>query len=211
VKPFKLVAGTVGFYASIALIPLLSSSTIAAAGGKGWGDGSWDQGGWEQGSGAGTVTAEVQPNSSNACSASSQCQITISGTGATGGLFSGIGQFGLQAELTADLPSGTTNDFGGACYPLTGSLTLSPLKGRWSSSTLVVDIQGQDCTLGSSTTLFAISATYVVDGADSTGKFAGATGVGMVSASLDMSQSPPSVGYAFSGSLQGADPKKPGR
>jgi hypothetical protein len=159
---------------------------------RGWGQGGWHQGGWEQGSGA------------IACNPTSQCQITISGTGSTGGFFGGIGQFSLQAILTADLPGGTSNGFGGECYPLTGSLTLSPLQGNWSSGTLVVDVQGQDCAVGSSATLSAINAVYVVDGVDSTGRFSGATGAGMVSASLDMTQSPPAIGFAFNGSLQGS-------
>jgi hypothetical protein len=203
VRPFKPVARTLGYCAPVALISLLCSSGIAAAAGLGWGQGGWYQGGWEQGSGAGTVSAEVQPNSSTACNAGNQCQISISGNGSTGGFFAGIGEFNLQAALTADLPKGTSNDFGGACYPLTGSLTLTPMLSRWSPGNLVVDIQGQDCAVGSSTTLFAISAIYVVEGVDSTGRFAGSTGVGTVSASLDMSQSPPAVGFSFSGSLQG--------
>jgi hypothetical protein len=196
VKLFKPVSRTLGVCAPIALIALLSNITIAAAGGRGWQEGGWHQGGWVQGSGMGTV-------SSTACVSSDPCQITISGTGATGGFFGGIGQFDVQAQLTADLPGGTSNGFDGECYPLTGSLTLSPSQGTWSSGNLVVDIQGQDCAVGSSPTLSAISATYVVDGVDSTGRFAGATGAGMVSASLDMSQSPPAVAFAFNGSLQG--------
>jgi hypothetical protein len=41
-----------------------------------------------------------------------------------------------------------------------------------------------------------ISATYVVDGTNSTGAFAGAAGTG-----TDAAQSPPAVELAFSGSL----------
>jgi hypothetical protein len=201
-KSFEHVGRTLGFCVPIALT-LLGNATIAAANGRGWGEGSWQQGGWEQGSGTGTVTAEVQPNSSTACDPSYPCQITISGTGATGGFLGGIGQFDLQAEITVDLPGGTSNGFNGECYPVTGSLTLSPMQGKWSSGNLVVYIQGRDCGVGSIATLSAINATYVVDGADSTGRFAGATGAGTVSASLDTSQSPPAVGFAFNGSLQG--------
>jgi hypothetical protein len=201
VKPFKHFARTLGVCAPIAL-PLLFNGTIAAADGRGWGQGGWQHGGWEQESGTGTVTAETQPNSATACNADNLCQLTISGTGATGGFFSGIGEFDLQAELTTDLPGGTSNGFGGECYPLTGSLTLSPMQGRWSSGNLVVYVQGQDCAVGSSTTLSAVNAAYAVDGADSTGRFAGATGTGTVSAALDTSQTPPAFGFAFSGSLQ---------
>ena len=46
-----------------------------------------------------------------------------------------------------------------------------------------------------------ISATYVVDGTNSTGAFAGAAGTGTIAASEDGAQSPPAVELAFSGSL----------
>jgi hypothetical protein len=211
VKPFKPVARTVGFSAAVAVLPLILNATVAGADGRGWGQGGWQQGGWEQGSGSGTVTAETQPNSATACDADNSCQFAISGTGATGGFFGGIGEFALQAELTADLTGGTSNGFGGECYPLSGSLTLSPTQGRWSSGNLVVYVQGQDCAVGSSATLSAINATYVVDGVDSTGRFAGATGAGTVSASVDTSRTPPAFGFAFSGSLQGMGHGNPGQ
>jgi hypothetical protein len=50
----------------------------------------------------------------------------------------------------------------------------------------------------------ADSATYVVDGVNSTGKFAGATGTGTVRAATDSSQSPQTVAFAFNGSLLAA-------
>jgi hypothetical protein len=157
-----------------------------------------------EGSGTGTVTAE----SPNPCSPTQQCQITISGSGAIfgggpnygnwGG--HGLGNFSLQAALTVAYPDGTPNGFGAECYPVAGSLSLSP---NWDNgNALVVDVQGQDCALGSSTTVSTITATYVVDDTQSTGIFAGAAGVGTIGASVDAGQSPPAVQFAFSGSLQ---------
>ncbi len=151
------------------------------------------------------VTDEVQPSTTNPCIASAQCQITVSGTGVTGGFFGGLGQFDLAAVLTADPPGAASNGFGGECYPVTGSLTLTPAYNNRNPGALVVDVQGQDCAVGSSPTLSVISATYVVDATNSAGRFAGATGTGTISASLDASQSPPAVGFTFSGGLQGAN------
>jgi hypothetical protein len=112
-----------------------------------------------------------------------------------------LGQFNLQAVVTVDLPDGPTNGFGGQCYPVTGSLSLTGVNAP--SNTLVVDLQGVDCAVGPSTTLSAIEATYVVDGVNSTGKFAGATGSGTVGGATDSSQSPQTVEFAFDGSLLG--------
>jgi hypothetical protein len=202
-KPFRTAARTLGICASIAIAALLFDTGRAAAdGGRDWGHGGGLPVGLVQGSGTGTVTAEVQPGTSTACTATSQCAITVSGTGAAQPFF-GLGEFDLSADLTADLPGGTPNGFGGECYPVTGSLTLSPIYGKWNPGTLVVDLQGQDCAVGSSTTSLVIAATYVVDGTNSTGRFAGASGTGTVSAAIDDSQSPPAVEFAFSGSLQG--------
>jgi hypothetical protein len=214
-KPLKTAATTIGLYTPIALFPLLYAAAAAAGSpAESWGHrgGHWQSSGWVEGLGTGTITAEVQPGTNTPCDSANQCQITISGSGATQPFFGGggdqghwgggygLGNFTLQAVLTVDLPDGTTNGFGGECYPVTGSLSLSP---TWGTGTLVVDIQGQDCAVGSSTTLSAITATYVVDGSQSTGNFSGYSGVGTIGASVDASQSPPPVEFAFSGSLQG--------
>ncbi len=169
----------------------------------GWGHGGGGQGGSGQcgsvqGWGSGPITAQVQPGTTTACVPSQQCEITVGGTATLGQL----GQFNLQASLTVDLPDGTTNGFGGQCYPATGSLSLTGVHGP--AATLVVDLQGVACAVGSSTTLSAIAATYVVDATNSSGRFAGATGTGTVGAATDASQSPPTVEFAFSGSLLGA-------
>jgi hypothetical protein len=46
------------------------------------------------------------------------------------------------------------------------------------AGTLVLDILGRECAVGSGGALIAITATYIVDGGQSTGKYAGASGVG---------------------------------
>jgi hypothetical protein len=205
-KPVKTAARTIALCAPVALFPLLYAAGAPA---KVSGDHGQSPG-WVDGFGAGTITGEVQPGTSNPCDSTHQCQITISGTGTIqpgepgGGSWNGghhHGNFALQAVITVDVPDGTTNGFGGNCYPVTGSLSLSPSGGG--TGTLVVGVQGQDCAVGSSTTLSAIAATYVVDGNQSTGKFGGAAGVGTIAASLDASRSPLAVGFAFSGSLSG--------
>lgn len=187
-------------WAPIALLPLLleaAPSTGIAA--HGWGASEWDS--WVEGWGSGAVTGEAP----DPCVSAEQCALTVTGTGATQGASHALGQFNLQADLTVDLPGGTDNGFGQLCYPVTGTLTLSPAEHKWDAGSLAVDIQGQDCAVGSNANPSVITATYIVDAANSTGLFSSASGTGTISATLDLSQSPPAAKFAFSGSLQGVD------
>lgn len=194
------VAKKVGGCTPLVLIPLLldaAPSSTALAGG----------GGWVEGWGAGAVVSAVQPGTSTPCISSQPCEITASGSGEVKSSFGAgpeIGQFDLQIDLTIDLAHGTPNGFGQRCFPASGALSLRRTKTNPRFGTLVVDLQGQECALGSSATLAALAATYVVSGADSTGKYAGAAGIGTVSGSVDTSRSPTRTDFAFSGSLLGA-------
>jgi hypothetical protein len=181
----------------LALLPLLPA-VGASAGGAGH---QWDdQGSWIEGWGGGTVTAE----SPNPCVSTQPCVLTVSGSGASQGAVWLRGRFDVQGNVTVDLRGAVGNGFDQACYPVTGTLTLSPMGvgDDWNVGSLAVDIQGQGCAVGSNPNPLAAAATYVVDGANSTGIFAGASGTGTMNASLDLGQSPPAVGFAFSGSLQ---------
>ena len=210
---FTSVATRLVQCAPIALFALLLNlaapvKVLADGGGWGGGDGGlWRLGArrrragglWSVRLGAGVgLRTDHRPSTRIPVMPSQQCEITVGGTATLGQL----GQFNLQANLTVDLPDGTTNGFGGQCYPATGSLSLTGVHGP--AATLVVDLQGVACAVGSSTTLSAIAATYVVDATNSSGRFAGATGTGTVGAATDASQSPPTVEFAFSGSLLGA-------
>jgi hypothetical protein len=215
---FTPVARRLGRCAPIVLLALLLNPAapvkVLADDGDG-GHGRKGQGAFVQGLGSGTITAEVQPGTTSPCVSTAPCQITITGTATIQPSFAGQPDFGkwggrhdhggftVQAVLTVALPNGTPNGSGEQCYPVTGSLSLTAVSTP--SDTLVADVQGVDCAVGSSTTLSAIDATYVVDGTNSTGNFAGATGTGTVGAATDSSQSPPTVEFAFSGSLVGAD------
>ena len=162
---------------------------------------------WVEGWGTGTIASAVQPGTSTHCDSSHQCEIGIVGSGETTPSFGDehrIGGFDLQADLIVDYPDGSPNGFGGQCSPVGGSLSLQQATKKAGSMTLVVKIQGQDCAVGSSATLSAITATYLVDGIDSTGKYTGASGTGNVSASVDASATSTGVEFAFSGSLQTA-------
>jgi hypothetical protein len=199
---FTPVAKTLGYCAPIAIFALLMNAAapeqVRAEGGGGlvqWGS--------IQGWGSGPINAEVQPGTTTPCDASHQCEITVGGKATLGQ----VARFDLWADFTVDFPDGTTNGFGGHCYPVTGTLWLTSANAR--SDTLAIDIQGVDCAVGASTTVSALDASYVVDnvadGTGSTGKFAGATGTGTVRAATDSSQSPQTVEFAFNGSLLGAD------
>jgi hypothetical protein len=190
----------------IAAVPttVLADDDGRGGGGWGWEGAGSQQKGWVQGWGTGSVAAQVRPGTTTSCDTSHQCEVTVSSSGHARATLGQIGQFTLAANLTVDFPDGTTNGFGGQCFPVTGVLSLTGAQGGAGLGTLVVDVQGTDCAVGSSTTLSTIDGTYVVDGANSTGKFAGAAGGGAVNATTDMSQSPPAVGFAFSGSLRGA-------
>jgi hypothetical protein len=180
-----------------ALLPLLPA-VGASAGGAGhqWGH----QGSWIEGWGSGTVTAE----SPNPCVSTQPCVLTVTGNGTSQGAFWLLGRFDVQGNVTVDLPGAVGNGFDQACYPVTGTLTLTPtgFGDDRNVGSLAVDIQGQGCAVGSNPNPLATAATYVVNGANSTGIFADASGTGTINASLDLTQSPPQVGFAFVGSLQ---------
>ena len=64
---------------------------------------------------------------------------------------------------------------GGACYPASGVMAIAVD----ASSTLVLDIVGQACQVGSSTAQLVFTGSYVTDAA-STGTVANADGIGTV-------------------------------
>lgn len=199
-KSAKTTSRMFGKAGPLVLVPLLlgavaSSSAFAK------------DGGWAEGWGSGTIVSAVQPGTSNPCDSRHPCEIAVQGSGDTKSSFGAgpeIGQFGFQADLTIDLALGTPNGSGQQCFPVTGALSLRRDEKNARFGMLVVDVQGEECAFGASTTLSALAATYAVDGTQSTGKFSGAAGTGAVSATIDTSRSPASLGFSFSGSLGSA-------
>ncbi len=141
----------------------------------------------------GTLSDATRPNSQAACDLSHLCELVISSAGGTGtGTGATIKTFfesSAQGELSANLPFTLTETIDyphpvtkgapgkpsdGACYPVTGVMEISD-----GSSKLVLDIVGQACQVGRSTTQLVFTGSYVSD-AVSDGDFANADGIGTV-------------------------------
>ena len=153
-----------------------------------------------------TLSDPTQPNSNDECDLSHVCELALSsnggagtGTGVTIKNQAGTPQtdpapnlpFTLTEEIDYRNPSvipihrltpyhvtgdANGNSGQGACYPANGMMTIT----ADASSTLVLDIVGQVCRVGSSTTQLVFTGSYISDAA-STGQFANVDGIGGVS------------------------------
>jgi hypothetical protein len=159
---------------------------------------------WLVGWASGDVVSQVRPGTTLGCDASLSCEETVNGSGEARFLTAprpAPANFDFVAIVTADLPGTVPNGAGGTCYPASGVLSLTGA--ATGQGTLVFDVQGSDCTLGSSTTRRVITGTFAVDGAASTGTAAGATGVGSFNWLTDASVPPAVVTFSFSGCVTG--------
>jgi len=140
----------------------------------------------------GTLSDAREPNSQEACDLDQVCALAISSAGGAG---TGTGvtiktsfETASQGEPPPNLPftltetidykrpvtRGVHGDNGpGACYPASGVMAIAVD----ASSTLVLDIVGQACQVGSNTAQLVFTGSYVSDTA-STGKVADADGIG---------------------------------
>ena len=105
-------------------------------------------------------------------------------------------EYNFSANLTIDSGHSTPNGFGGTCSAAGGTVTLTPADGRTGS--LVLDVQGAECSVGSNEAEQVLTSTYVVDCAASSGVLSAEAGTG----SFNMSGSPGGLSLSFSGSLQ---------
>jgi hypothetical protein len=142
----------------------------------------------------GTLSNATQPDSREACDLDHVCALAISSAGGAG---TGTGttiktsfETASQGEPPPNLPFSLleTIDYGhaairgahgdkggGACYPASGvmAIAIDP------ASTLVLDIVGQACQVGTNTAQVVFTGSYVTDTA-STGAVANADGIGTV-------------------------------
>jgi hypothetical protein len=104
------------------------------------------------------------------CSTPGKCEVIATGTGHAITFDAGgdIGNYDFTADLRFDRSHPAPNGFGGQCLPGGGTLTIVSRDGN---STLLFDIQGQECAVGAGTMLSTITAAYVTDTPRSTGKF----------------------------------------
>ncbi len=138
--------------------------------------------------------ADAKGPDSEACDLDHVCALVISSAGGAG---TGTGttiktspQTSSQADPSPNLPFTLTETIdytrpvrrgvqhdnpSGACYPTSGLMTITVD----ASSTLVLDIVGQACQVGSDTTRLLFTGSYVSDGA-STGTVGHADGIGTV-------------------------------
>jgi len=141
----------------------------------------------------GVLSDAKQPDTQEPCDLRNVCDLAISSTGGAG---TGNGvtiqtsfQSASQGQPPPNLPftlaetidyahpvsKGHGADGHGACYPGSGQMTI-PID---ASSTLVLDIVGQVCQVGTSTVRLVFTGSYVTDVA-STGKVVDADGIGSV-------------------------------
>ena len=141
-----------------------------------------------------SLSDATQPDSREACDLDHVCALAISSAGGAG---TGTGttiktsfETSSQGEPSPNLPFTLTEtiDYGhpvtkgvhgdngpGACYPGSGVMSIAVD----ASSTLVLDIVGQACQVGSNTAQLVFTGSYVTDAA-STGTVANADGIGSV-------------------------------
>ena len=136
----------------------------------------------------GTLSDARQPNSQAACDLAHVCELAISSAGGagtgTGATIKNSVETSPQVELLPNLPftltetidyphpvtKGVHGDNGpGACYPASGvmTITINPSNPSW---TLVLDMVGQLCQVGSSSARLVFTGSYVADAA-STGPY----------------------------------------
>ena len=107
------------------------------------------------------------------CPGSDTCTcVPFTGTGKA----SVIGALTFSTTVVIDIPVGD-------CDQTFGTVTLTS-KGT-SANKLVLDYTGLVCSGFNGSDSFALNASYVVDGKDSTGKFAGASGSGNIAGAED--------------------------
>jgi hypothetical protein len=149
--------------------------------------------GWVEGWGQGTVFS--------VCIAGQNCVETIKGTGAARTFFGSgpIGPYTFEASWTVYPPKPTASSTAEACQRVEGSFSIRTPAGN--PGTLILDIEGQDCPVAAGHAPTALTAAYVVDGAHSTGRYAGASGVGTFTASEEPSAAQPDSIISFSGNL----------
>jgi len=163
----------------------------------------------------GTLSAATQPGSAVACDLDHVCALVLSsaggagtGTGAT--LKTAVASL-AQVDPSPNLPftlketieyghPATRNDHvgsvGGACYPGSGVMSIV----MDASSTLVLDIVGQACQVGSNTARLVFTGSYVSDPA-STGTVANNDGIGTVN--INIPSGLPGTGANMKASLVG--------
>ena len=142
----------------------------------------------------GTLSGATQPDSRKACDLDHVCALAI---GSAGGAGTGTGttiktspETSSQVDPSVNLPFLLTEtiDYAhpvsrgargangpGACYPASGVMSIAVD----ASSTLVLDIVGQVCQVGSDTTRLVFTGSYATDVA-SNGTVANAEGIGSV-------------------------------
>jgi hypothetical protein len=140
----------------------------------------------------GTLSEARRPNSNEECDLNQVCELAISSPGGAG---TGTGvtvqtffQSAAQGTLPSNLPFALseTIEYGhptgpsatsgqGACHPATGVMAVAD-----ATSTLVLDIVGQACQMGSSNAQLVFTGSYATDSASS-GTFANADGIGTIS------------------------------
>jgi len=142
----------------------------------------------------GTLSDARQPDSQDACDLRNVCALAISSTGGagtgTGATIQASFQSASQGQPPPNLPFTLTETINyahpvikgvngsnghGACYYESGVMSIA----IDASSTLVLDLVGQACQVGSNTALLVFTGSYVSDAA-STGTVANADGIGTV-------------------------------
>lgn len=141
----------------------------------------------------GTLSDATQPNSREECDLAHVCELAISSPGGTGTgtgvtvqtFFESTAQGTLPSNLpfalseTIDYPHpvtrGSNKSGQGACYPASGEMAIAN-----GLSTLVLDIVGQACQMGSKTAQLVFTGSYVTDSA-SNGTFTNPDGIGTMS------------------------------
>jgi hypothetical protein len=159
----------------------------------------------------GTLSDATQPDSPEACDLRHVCALTISSVGGAG---TGTGttiktsfETTSQGQPPSNLPFTLTEtidyehpvkqlSFGGACYP--GSGVMSVVFDAY--STLVLDIVGQACQVGSQTNRLVFTGSYIADSA-CTGTVANADGIGSVN--INTPSGLPGTGTNIKASLVG--------
>jgi hypothetical protein len=143
----------------------------------------------------GAVSAATQPDSQEACDLAHVCALVVSSAGGAG---TGTGttiktsfETTSQGQPLPNLPFTLTEEIdytqpasrsvrgesrGPTCYPATGEMAITVDQ----NSTLVLDIVGQACQVGSSTARMVFTGSFAADSA-STGTVVNADGIGSLS------------------------------
>jgi hypothetical protein len=108
--------------------------------------------------------------------------------------------YNWTASLVVDSGNTTPNGFGGTCSAVGGSVAFTPPNAP--TEILVLAVQGLDCQIGADASAREITASYLVDPAQSTGRFTQVTGAGSFNWASDASGSPTIVHFAGVGAKQ---------